>query len=61
LVKEGKVVPVFNYLSTMPWRYMGKLRYGSNIFYFSIKWRWVAQLHAPAFLPSGKSPHVHIG
>jgi hypothetical protein len=30
-VKKGKFFPVLNYLSTLPWRYMGKWRYSSTI------------------------------
>jgi hypothetical protein len=39
--KEGKVVPVLNYLSTVPWGHMREWRYSSTILKLDIRWRWV--------------------
>jgi hypothetical protein len=56
---EGRVVPVRNWLSTTPWRHMGKWMYSST---FAWPWRYLeasSQLHAPAALPRGKSRSTH--
>jgi hypothetical protein len=38
---KGKVAPVLNYLSTMPWRHMGEWRYSSTILDLGTRWKWV--------------------
>jgi hypothetical protein len=39
-VVKGKVVLLRCYLSTTPWRLMGKWRYNSTILNLSTRWRW---------------------
>jgi hypothetical protein len=55
LLKKGKVVPVLNYLSTMPWRHMGKWRYSSTIPNFGTRWRWVV-----SFMPLSLYPRYQL-
>jgi hypothetical protein len=38
---KGKVVPMLNKLSTMPWRHIGQWRCSSTILNLSTKWRWL--------------------
>jgi hypothetical protein len=38
---EGKLIPELNYLSTMPWRRIGRCGYSSIIFDDGTRWRWV--------------------
>jgi hypothetical protein len=38
---KGQVVPVLNYLSTMPWRRMWEWSYSSTFIYLDNRWRWM--------------------
>jgi hypothetical protein len=49
--KKGKVVPVLNQLSTVPWRYMGEWKGSSTILDLSI-------CHSH-FTPEGRAPSIH--
>jgi hypothetical protein len=53
--KKGKVVPVLNWLSTVPWRHMGEWRYSSTILDLGVRWRWMVS-STPRPLFPGKSP-----
>jgi hypothetical protein len=37
--KRGKFAPVFNYLSTMPWRHMGEWKYKSTFLDLGTRWK----------------------
>jgi hypothetical protein len=55
------VVPVLNYLRTMPWRRMEKWRYSSNFLDLGTRWRWAVRFTPLPLYPPGKSPAVSIG
>jgi hypothetical protein len=38
---KGRVFPVLNLLSTMPWWHMGELSYSSTFVDLGTRWRWV--------------------
>jgi hypothetical protein len=42
---NGKFVPVFNYLSTIPWEHMAKWWYTSTIFSLDTRGRWMVSSH----------------
>jgi hypothetical protein len=41
---KGNVIPELNYLSTIPWRYIGEWKYNSTIHNLGTGWRWVVSL-----------------
>jgi hypothetical protein len=53
---KGKVVPVLNQFSTMPWRHMGEWRHSSTFLDRGTRWRWVVSFTALPFYSRGKSP-----
>jgi hypothetical protein len=55
-VYKSKAVPVFNYLSTMPWRHMGEWRYSSTFLDLGTRWRWVVRFTPLAALTRGNRP-----
>jgi hypothetical protein len=50
VIKEGENVPVLNYLSTMPWRYMGEWRYDLDTI-----WTYMVSFTSRTLYPRGKS------
>jgi hypothetical protein len=55
---RGKVIPMLNRLSTMPWRRMGEWRYSSAILDVGIRWRWASR---PGFVtPRRTSPRYPL-
>jgi hypothetical protein len=53
--KKGKVAPVLNRLSTVPWRHVREWRYSSTILYFGAGWRWVVSFTPWSLYSRGKS------
>jgi hypothetical protein len=55
-IKKGKVVPVLNILSTMPWRRMREWMYRPTFSWPRHYLEVSDKLHAPAALPPGEEP-----
>jgi hypothetical protein len=55
---EAKVVPVLNWLSTIPWRYihMGDWRYSSTILDLGTRRTWVVSFTPRPLYPGGNRP-----
>jgi hypothetical protein len=51
---KGKVVSVLNWLSTIPWRHVGKWRHSSNILDIGTRLRWVLRFTLRPFYPREK-------
>jgi hypothetical protein len=55
-IVRGKVVPVFNKLSTTPWRRMGEWYIDSQFLDLGTSWRWVVSFTPLPLYSYGKSP-----
>jgi hypothetical protein len=58
--KKAKVVPVLNWLSTMPWKHMGEWRYSSSIPDLGARQRWVVNFTPRPFCLRGNSPRYPL-
>jgi hypothetical protein len=56
--KKGKV-PVLNWLSTMPWRYMEEWRHSSTFLDLFTRWGWVVSFTPLLLYPRGNNAMVH--
>jgi hypothetical protein len=57
---KGKVVPVLNWISTIPWRHMGEWRYSSTFLDLGTRWRWVVSFtHLPLYPRGERAPGTH--
>jgi hypothetical protein len=51
---------LLNYLSTTPWRHIGKWKYNSTILDLSTSWRWVVSFTPRPLYPRGNSPRYPL-
>jgi hypothetical protein len=58
---RGNVVPVRNWLSTMPLRHIGEWRYSSTILDLNTGWRWVVSFTLKPLYTWGISPCYPLG
>jgi hypothetical protein len=53
---KGQVVSVLHWISTMPQRHSGEMRYSFTIIDLCTRWKWVASLVHWQLYPEGKIP-----
>jgi hypothetical protein len=60
VAKKGKVVSVLNYLCSVPWRRMGKMRYSYIILDLCTRWRWVVAFTLLPLYPRREIPRYPL-